>query len=42
MKRDIKDQILAVVYGGFTSEYHISIQSGESVAGWLRNAGRRV
>ena len=42
MKKDIKDQNLAVVYGGFTSEYLISVQSGKSVARWLRNAGRKV
>lgn len=42
MKKRIKDQNLAVVYGGFTSEFPISVESGKSVAGWLRNAGRKA
>lgn len=33
---------IAVVYGGFSSEVEISIKSGKSVAGWLRNAGYEV
>lgn len=33
---------VAVVYGGFSSEIEISIKSGKSVSGWLRNAGYRV
>ena len=33
---------IAVVYGGFSSEVEISIKSGKSVAGWLRNAGYDV
>lgn len=30
------------MYGGYSSEVEISVQSGKSVAGWLRNAGRNV
>ncbi|HIZ84902.1 MAG TPA: D-alanine--D-alanine ligase [Candidatus Coprenecus stercoravium] len=37
-----KNQNIAVVYGGYSSELEISVQSGKSVAGWLRNAGRNV
>ncbi|HIZ87519.1 MAG TPA: D-alanine--D-alanine ligase [Candidatus Coprenecus pullistercoris] len=33
---------IAVVYGGYSSELEISVKSGKSVAGWLRNAGRNV
>lgn len=33
---------IAVVYGGFSSEVEISIQSGKSVSSWLRNAGYNV
>lgn len=33
---------IAVVYGGFSSEYEISIKSGKCVSEWLRNAGYRV
>ena len=40
--RPVNDQILAVVYGGYSSEFEISVKSGRSVAGWLRNAGRNV
>ena len=35
-------QRIALVYGGFSSEVEISIKSGKSVAGWLRNAGYEV
>lgn len=34
--------MLAVVYGSYSSELEISVKSGKSVAGWLRNAGRTV
>lgn len=37
-----KTDKIAVVYGGYSSEWEISVQSGKSVAGWLRNAGRNV
>ena len=40
--KPVKEQILAVVYGGFSSEVEISVKSGKSVARWLRNAGRTV
>lgn len=40
--RPVKEQILAVVYGGYSSEFEISVKSGRSVARWLRNAGRNV
>lgn len=33
---------IAVVYGGFSSEVEISINSGKSVAQWLRNGGYDV
>ena len=34
--------MVAVVYGGFSSEAEISVQSGKSVASWLRDAGYEV
>lgn len=37
-----RPQTIAVVYGGYSSEWEISVQSGRSVAGWLRNAGKTV
>lgn len=40
--KPVENQILAVVYGGYSSEIEISVKSGKSVAGWLRNAGRKV
>lgn len=40
--RPVNEQVLAVVYGGYTSEVEISVKSGKSVARWLRNAGRNV
>lgn len=33
---------IAVVYGGFSSEYEISVKSGKCVSEWLRNGGYRV
>lgn len=38
----LKNKKIAVVYGGFSSEVEISVKSGKSVAGWLRNAGYEV
>lgn len=39
---DNRKRNIAVVYGGYSSEWEISVQSGKSVAGWLRGAGMNV